>query len=115
MSDKQFSHVCTACRTPVLLAQPKKSSSDWLILAAGPIGGAVVLSALVSPAAYSQHHSLGNLLVFAVLGFVVAYIGVSYLVRKRARICPSCHSETLIPVGSPEGLRIMKEAGLVES
>lgn len=109
MPDRQFSHVCTACRTPALIAQPRKTSRDFLILAASPIAGIVVIASIANR---NGDLLLWHLLIYAVLGFVVAYIGIAYLVRGRGRTCPSCHSENLIPVASPEGSRIMKELRL---
>lgn len=109
MPDEQFSHVCTACCTPALSAQRKQYPWNRLILAAATIGGAVVFVDAHS------HPTLGTFVVGAGLGFVVAYIGLYSHLRKRARTCASCHSESLIPVASPEGLRVMKELGFVES
>ena len=59
----------------------------------------------------------GHAGAMAILGLLLGLAGTfvwSSFKRKRAKTCPSCYSETLIPVGSPEGLRIMKELGYVE-
>lgn len=58
----------------------------------------------------------GRFVLFLGLGLpFAAMFGWVFLKRKRAKTCPSCSSEALIPVGSPEGLRIMKELGYVEA
>lgn len=71
MPDKQFSHVCAACRTPALIVQRKQRALNFLILAAATIGGTVVFSSLTDP---HSHASLGTFIVGALLGFVLALL-----------------------------------------
>ena len=81
MTDKQFSHVCAACRTPALIAQRKQPALNFLILVAATIGGTVVFSSLTDP---HSHATLGTFIVGALLGFVVGYIG---LLLPNAQTC----------------------------
>lgn len=98
MSNKQYTHVCTSCHAPVLLQKVK-----------GSIMQTVFLIALIIVAS----------VLFNFIGFILAVAGAFLwafnLNRKRLKTCTSCHTATLIPVATPEGMRIMKEHGWVES
>lgn len=100
MSDKQFTHVCTSCHAPAFLQKTKGSILNMQT---------VFLIALIIVAT-----ALFNFIGF-ILGVTGAFLWAFNLNRKRLKTCTSCHSATLIPVATPEGMRIMKEHGWVES
>jgi hypothetical protein len=107
MSEKQFSHVCSACRTPNLVPPWKPSAASIGVSVAAALMGAWI--------GYSDYRPRYFALLGALVGLGIAYASQYYIIRKRALTCPSCHAERLIPVASPEGMRIMKELGFIES
>lgn len=113
MPDKQFSHVCAACRTPNLVPPWKPSVTHVAMLLAATLAGVLIGAAYRQP--FLPDQNLSFLLLYALVGFAVAFAALYYFIHKRARTCPACHAERLIPVASPEGLRIMKELGFIES
>lgn len=113
MSEKQFTHVCSACRTPVLKV-PQRAERAWQTAVLSVI---VFIFVLAFAATAMEHYrvSFGEMLV---LGISFVLIGMFFWSRfkiMRIKTCPACQSITLLPVGSPAGLKIMKELGYVES
>ena len=122
MSDKSFSHVCAGCRTPSLINLGGRSGLTVLILAASTIAGgflsSVPLRSMLRDGSAQNLGTAGFLLWVPggmLLGFFVGYMYLRHSLQKKARVCPSCHSERLLPVSSPEGLRLMKDLGFTES
>jgi hypothetical protein len=111
MSEKHFSHVCTACRAPTLVQGRKE----------GPIeSGVLVIAAIIAGLVVFSLLERQNIEPFVKWILVIGVAGAGVYVwrlwrTRRARTCPSCAAVALIPVASPEGIRIMKEAGYVES
>lgn len=107
MPSNQFSHVCVACRTPSLVPPWRPTAAHVAVLFFAALAGAWV--------AYGVDRPRYFVLLGALAGFTVAFLSLYYLIRKRVKTCRSCQAESLIPCASPEGLRIMREIGFVES
>lgn len=113
MPENQFTHVCSACHTPVL-KMPQRAERAWQTVALSVV---VFIFVLAFAATIAEHYRMSMIELFAI-GILIVVIGMffwSHFKRKGIKTCPACQSVTLLPVGSPEGLRIMKELGYVES
>ena len=91
---QQFSDVCTQCHTPVIAEKPRTPASQLIIM----IVGVILLTGWL--------HLLG--LILGIAGSVFATYSLN---RMRALTCPSCGARSLIPVGTPHAVKIMKEHG----
>ena len=118
MSERSFSHVCSACRSPTLVSAAGKSVVNFMVLSGSAILGGVLVFYLWQLQDFAQRYN-SNPIIWVLLGVAVgaggAYAFLAHMIRKRGRTCPACHSDKLIPVTSPEGLRVMKELGFTES
>ncbi len=111
MADKKFSHVCTACHAPVLRPGNPEPWSKFLLVVIGAVVAAAVLGNILQ---FMRVDSRFSLFVVLILPFLIVYFWRRGNLKK-FRTCPSCAALELIPVGSPEGMRLMKQAGYVES
>jgi len=118
VADKNFTHVCAACRTPALIKLERRTGLNLIILAAATVIGGFFLSFLAPSEPWTK---LGSaFLLFSIpggmiLGFLCAFTYLRHDLRKKALTCPACHSERLLPVASPEGTRVMKALGFTEA
>ena len=125
MAERNYSHVCAACRSPTLINLKGRTGLNVLILSLTTVGGGFLSSIFFRYLMTSRDSSIALALgewgmLLLVLSPVGMGLGGGYLylrqaLQKKALNCPSCHANNLLPVTSPEGLRVMKELGFTES
>ena len=90
MNNESFSHVCTECRTPV---DVQGTRASFLVVG---VSKAVIATLLI-----------------AMLGWPGIALTIVWLIMEgvRFRKCSVCGGNSLIPVETPRGIRIMEDEG----
>lgn len=103
-----YSHICTRCKTPQLVA-PQGNVEHAFLRVASVL--AATIAWLISVALFGL---LGVLVATAVCGFLAYRLIQSQKtanIDRRTR-CQACVSDGLVPITSPEGERLCNEIGL---
>lgn len=103
-----YSHICTRCKTPQLLAQQGNVEHAFLRVS-GVL--AVGIGWLISVALFGAVGALVATPVCGWLGYRLIRSQKTANLQRR-RICSACASDSLVPITTPEGERLSIEVGL---
>lgn len=103
-----YSHICTRCKTPQLLAQQGNVEHAFLRVS-GVL--AVGIGWLISVALFGAVGALVATPVCGWLGYRLIRSQKTANLQRR-RICSACASDSLVPITTPEGERLCAEINL---
>lgn len=103
-----YSHICTRCKTPQLVAAQGNVEHAFLRVA-GTV--AVAIAWLISVATLGVIGVLVATAVCAWLGYRLIRSQKTANIVRRTR-CQACATDGLVPITTPEGERLSREIGL---
>lgn len=103
-----YSHICTRCKTPQLVA-PQGNVEHAFLRVAGTV--AVAIAWLISVATLGVIGVLVATAVCAWLGYRLIRSQKTANIARRTH-CKACATDSLVPITTPEGERLSREIGL---